>query len=243
LKSPKQQKRKQRKSKAFAQSLVRGNVLSGGFSPMSVASTFPSRMCTQMTYAEVLKIGSDNATGGKTGTAKTYQLNSLYQPRVGGHQPYGFDILSGLYNRYFVRAVHLDMTIARDNASTTNQLMIAYSSLQSAAGGYDIGSVVDAYSEIGEKPGSRAYLITVGGGGDFRNVNSNIKLHEIEGITESVYLANDNYRSAINTSPSLIPTLQLAVSSITATTTVYLDFRVRLTFDVEFYDRIVQVQS
>lgn len=59
---------------------------------------FPARMpFRHMTYAEDFSLTSGIA--GVVGTIRTYYLNSIYSPvSSGGHQPYGFDQLSGIYN-------------------------------------------------------------------------------------------------------------------------------------------------
>lgn len=48
----------------------------------------------------------------------TYQINNMFSPRVGGHQPYGFDQMSVMYKNYLVTSVEIKVAIFATNPVT-----------------------------------------------------------------------------------------------------------------------------
>jgi len=79
---------------------------------------FPIRMVTTLKYAETISISSAVVSVFNT----NIMCNSIYDPNVtgSGHQPYGHDTYSGLYNQYTVLKSFIKVT----PASTANSMYV-----------------------------------------------------------------------------------------------------------------------
>lgn len=72
---------------------------------------FPQRLNTTLEYVDNLTLSTPGSSP-NFGTEIAYRLNSLFDPyfSVGGHQPYGFDQIAAMYNRYMVNSVDVELT-------------------------------------------------------------------------------------------------------------------------------------
>lgn len=68
---------------------------------------FPSKMRALLRYKETVNIGSELGVPG----AYLFRANSIFDPNAtgGGHQPYGHDTYSTIYNHYNVRSATITM--------------------------------------------------------------------------------------------------------------------------------------
>ncbi len=72
----------------------------------------------ELVYKEVLLTHTDPGSNQQAGTPYTFNLGSLFEPRSGGHQPFGFDQMAALYGRYKVHKVRIVVETMPINANT-----------------------------------------------------------------------------------------------------------------------------
>lgn len=184
----------------------------------------PQRYICKMKYAE------DVTTDGVTGMYR-FNLNSVFDPnRTGvGHQPYAFDTLATLYNRYRVIACGWRIT---SPSSTANRQVGAIPSNEALTFG--------TFAELKENP--RAKYVTQMQGGDAQLVRSKVYLPSLVGRTKTQYMADDRYQADVTSSPAELAILNILVANQTGAP-VASDVNVILEYTVEFFDVKPLVQS
>lgn len=119
------------------------------------ASIVADRTIVKLKYSETVAHNFGALTG-----AYYFNANSLFDPnRSGtGHQPMGFDELSGLYNRYRVRGVSLKMTVG----DCSTPVMIAIHAINGSAG-------APTYDDAAEQPYAKSMTVSATGGADLKS--------------------------------------------------------------------------
>jgi len=188
----------------------------------------PQRYITKMKYSEVVLT---NALG-----EFQMNLNSLFDPnRSGvGHQPYGFDQLAILYNRYRVISAGWRIQMPVQNAG--NPIVVGcLPSNDASLTWLDTGVMM-------ENP--RAKYITQNPGSACQTLRGKISIPKLVGRTKAQYMADDHYQAVINTSP--IENAFLYIQSFNAlggTPNPTIPLTVVLEFTVEYFDAKHIVQS
>ncbi len=208
--------------------------------PSMVPSIFPTRMRTKITWEDTVITTADASVATTTGTAIPYRLNDVFIPRLTGHQPYALDTVATLYRRYHVYNARIEGCCMSRNTPTTT--VFAFMILRPSGATFSVGALASASSIVGEKPLARMFMLSGSSNRQAADFSFDVPIHLLEGLTRQEYDANDNYRALITASPNLVPTLQVANSSST-TLSAPCDWRVRIVFDVEFYERIILAQS
>lgn len=184
----------------------------------------PSRYICKMKYSETV---STDSTG-----QYVFNLNSLYDPnRTGiGHQPYGFDTLAGLYNRY--RVIACGWRITSPTASY-RQIGVMPSN--------DLGITYSTFSEMKENP--RCKYIVQASGAAIQTLRGKSYLPALMGRTRAQYMADDNYQAVVNTSPveNALLYIQTATNSDIGEPSAVV--QVILEYTVEWFDVKHIVQS
>lgn len=196
---------------------------------------FPSRYICKLKYATAI-----NAVGGPTLAGYgNYQFlaNSVWDPDSTGigHQPYGMDQLTLLYNRY--RVINCSYVV---NGTVTN-------------GGTEVNSIIGVLpanegaaisggiAEFQENP--RAKYVTQYVGSE-RTLRGNVYLPALVGRTKSQYMADDRYQAQTNSSPVENAVINLFFGNLDGSlTTAAADLNVVLEYTVEFFDVKKQIQS
>lgn len=165
-----------------------------------------------------------------------FNLNSMFDPdRTGvGHQPYGYDTLANLYNRYRVIAcgwrVNQPVTAAGSPVTTSS-----LPSNDPAMTFLDTGVMM-------ENP--RSKYITQIPGATAVTLRGKQYLPILFGRTKDQYMADDEYQATILASPSEFAGLYL--QTFTATSGLPLSFvalQVVLEYTVEYFDLKHVIQS
>lgn len=145
----------------------------------------PSRFITKHKYAEALSVSTPGM-----GIYK-WNLNSLWDPnRTGvGHQPYGYDQLAALYNRYRVISCKYVLSAISDSAN------IAYACLPAN----DTAAVISNVSEARENP--RCKYATQNPGGNLKVLKGNVYLPSLVGQTRTQYMSDDRFQAIVGNSP------------------------------------------
>lgn len=239
--------RKQRKQKQNGNTTF-GSMLSGGSGIIqrvhntrriiAPPSFVAPRWKGVLTYAEVVGTAADGSVATTTGSAVTYQLNSLFQPRGSGHQPYGFDTLSTMYAKYRVTRVKIDGScVIRD----TSKNAFAFVGIFPSANTFSFGSVAAAYNLIPEKPNCGMFHLQGSGNRSIVDWAMDVDMATIEGVTKNEYTGSSLYTALVGANPTNMITMQVASSSDSVGTAI--DWRVTISFECEFYERSALSQS
>lgn len=219
----KQMKRAYRKKPAYKKRGQRTTLVNTSLNPT------PSRFITRHKYAEAI---TTNSLGLNT---YRWNLNSLFDPnRTGlGHQPYGYDQIGILYNRYRVISAKYVLSVISDTAN------IAFAVLPSNEAAPPITNV----SEARENP--RAKYMTQNPGGTLKVLKGNVYLPSLTGRTKTQYMSADSYQAQTGSSPSEIMVLNCFAQGLNddAAFVTNPTFNILIEYTVEWFDPINQDQS
>lgn len=184
----------------------------------------PSRFITKLKYSDVASTSVGNPSW-------KFNLNSLYDPnRTGtGHQPYGFDQLAGLYNRY--RVVSCSYTVSC--SSTANP--IRYGTIVS-----NEVLTFPTMSELCENPRSR--FTVQNPGGPLRQIHGKCYIPALMGRTKQQYMADDRYQAITSSDPAELAILHIQAGTLSDVFQA-VDLVITLEYTVEFFDLKNQAQS
>jgi len=224
-KNNKNKNNKNRKAINKYYAIQQGNY--SAFERPSITWLDPHRYVT-LKYTEVF---SQSIAAG-VGTQQTMNLNSLFDPnRTGtGHQPYGYDQLAALYNRYRVLKCGWKVTFGT-LAGTINVLVVPVNGLINTA-------IADAatYQTAAELPFC-VVKTQGGGGGPTIVISGNMSLNKLNGVTITEYLADDRFEAAIGASPTELMTLVVGTFNPGGSTQAPI-ITVEMWFSVDFHDPI-----
>lgn len=188
----------------------------------------PSRYICKMKYSTTI---STDGSG-----QYIFNLNSLYDPdRTGfGHQPYGFDNLALLYNRY--RVISCGWRIQMPSISAGSPVLIA------ALPSNDASMTFADSSVIQENP--RAKYILQNPGAPCVVLSGKSYLPALMGRNKFQYMADDLYQSVVTTSPAELGLLYVAAfNAATGAPYSATAMNVILEYTCEWYDVKHIVQS
>jgi hypothetical protein len=179
-------------------------------------------------YAEIFT----NSVASVTGSQQIMNLNSLFDPnRTGtGHQPYGFDTLAALYNRYRVLSVKWRVTFG--SQSGTYQLVVV------PVNGLINTAITDltSFQTACELPLS-VVKTQGGGGGPTIIVQKSIHLRALTGVTQTEYLADDRFEATFGASPAELLTLYVGFYNPSGST-ISIPYTVELWYTTDMHDPI-----
>jgi len=182
----------------------------------------PQRYITKMKYSELV---STNANG-----FYSFNLNSIFDPnRTGiGHQPYGFDTLATLYNRY--RVISCGWRIA-----PVAPAVLASSSVQLGClpANEELTGIL-SMSECKENPRAKYSLTTTGG--DIKFVTGKTYIPSLVGRNKAQYMADDRYQAPVTSSPNELAILNVFTAIGNVDNTATFPIQVLLEYSVEFFD-------
>lgn len=182
----------------------------------------PQRFITKLKYSEFV---SSNANGNFA-----FNLNSIYDPnRTGiGHQPYGFDQLATLYNRYRVISCGYRIHIAAGTGTSGQQ------SIQLAALPSNEVLTTLSISEWRENP--RCKYICQNAGAATQYLTGKVYIPSLVGRSKAQYMADDRYQAQVTGDPNELAILNLATANGADTTSGGSGIQVVLEYTVEFFD-------
>lgn len=189
-------------------------------------SPIPQRYITKMKYAgTVLTNDSGNYI---------FSINSLFDPDLsgGGHQPYGFDQLAALYNRYRVISCSWRVQVPKTDQAIQFGV-IPGNSLSPTA--------LTNFSHLKESP--RARYVSQMPGGTAMTVSGKAYLPSIVGRTKAQYMADDRYQATTVASPEEDIQLFIKAASVIDVNLASAAVQVILEFTAEFFDVVTLSQS
>lgn len=211
-----------------------------GYNPMKQLrawNPFPPQYFCKMRYCETFT--KSVGTAGVFGTIQKMNLNSLYDPNNsgGGHQPYGFDQMAALYNKYMVNRADVTIEFINPNADgLVAGVMVLPSGSTSSLAGISADIIKEqptSWTRPVQNTGSQKAIF-----------KSSFKLNQLEGLSKIQWAAGyDQYGALVSGNPALMPTIQFASASDTASSVDYLFARILIIYHVRFYDRKLQAYS
>lgn len=208
----KYQRRFPRRKRVIRRRRQKTTLLNRGLTP------FPARYITKMKYSE-----SFNLTIGN-GWTQQMNLNSVFDPnRSGvGHQPYGYDQLTPIYNRY--RVISCNYVIN----CYSGGVPIRYGCLPC-----NEAPPINNMSELVENPRSK-WAVQFPAGSTTK-ISGKVYIPALVGRTKAQYMADDRYQAQVGQNPGELAILFITaqnMSDISADTTL----TVTLNYTVEFFD-------
>jgi len=186
------------------------------------------RYITKLKYSQAVQLN--------LGNAYLYQmnLNSLFDPdRTGtGHQPYGFDQLAGLYNRY--RVIGCYYTISAYAIGYNGPIRFAVLPSNDATAGWN------SISEVCENPRAKWAIQVPGGQG--KVIKGYVSLPSLMGRNNQEYRADDRFQAQVSVSPAELAVLNIGAGTFLDTSTT-VDCVITLHYVCEFFDLKLQTQS
>lgn len=189
----------------------------------------PDRYICKMKYAT--SVTTELLTG-----QYVFRLNSLYDPDLTGvgHQPYGFDNLALLYNRY--RVVSCGWRIQQPSRADGSPIIVA------ALPSNDASLVWGDYAQLAEN--SRAKYVTNNPGAPVATLTGKQYLPRLLGRTRAQYMADDHYQAVVNANPSEAAYLYLnTFLAQTGAIAGGVPLNIVLEYSVEFFDAKHILQS
>jgi len=186
---------------------------------------FAQRYITKLKYSDTLTLSLANSY------QYVFNLNSVFDPnRTGvGHQPYGFDQLAALYNRY--RVISCKYIINGYSAGNP----IRYGTIVSN----DVPPL-NNMSELAENP--RAQTRVQIPGGNTTQIRGLAYIPSVVGRNKAQYMADDRFQAQCTASPAELALLTLYGATMTDAGSDVL-VNVTLEYTVEFFDAIPLDQS
>jgi hypothetical protein len=194
-------------------------------------SPFPPTMSKILKYCDNFILDS-GATSGLVGAENQFRMNSLYDPDLTnvGHQPYNFDQLTPIYNRYRVNRIDIKLEFT-DPSADGLFLFVKYRSSSAASSALAGSSMI--YME--EQPSVWCKPIN-NTGSQVVVFNNSVPIAAIEGISQAQLIANDGYQAVVTASPSKVPLFDFAVGHGSANN-VTCTVKMTLLFHATFFDR------
>ncbi len=233
-------RRKTNKNRPKTRAPARGTrrtKVSGPFHNFVTNDPFRPTMPIKLTYTDTSTLST--GVSGSCGSIKIFSLNSLFDPDQGGvgHQPYGYDQLATLYNRYKVNAV-LVTTVFTDPSE--DGLVVA-AQFQSHNNAYDM--VGKTPRQLKEQPMSVTRTIN-NSGSQKVTVKQFFGIHTVSGLTKLQFDAdNDIFTASVNLSPSIQPRYHIGICSDRLTAGASMIARTSITFYSKMYDRRILPES
>lgn len=187
----------------------------------------PQRYITKLKYSSTFNLSAISPTW-------NWNLNSLYDPdRAGlGHQPYGFDQLAALYNRY--RVISCSYVIS--GVSTDGPTV----PIRIAATPSNGNLLFTNVSQAIENP--RTKWIQQMPGGAIAKLKGKSYIPSLFGRNKTQYMADDRYAAQVNANPAELAILSV-VGGDFANNGTNIALSIVLNFTVEFFDVETLTQS
>jgi hypothetical protein len=201
---------------------------------LSSKTPLKDRFRCKLVYSEDTGVTA-NAGVNTFGSTASYRLNSLHDPRyaAGGNQPYGYDQIAALYNKYIVYGAKVEATFLANSGSMLNCAL----QIQQPNDTNDLtGKTIGFASEL---PG--VVIKPLYGNGEGRcTIVCYVPIHKALGVRrQAVLLDPDNYGAVVSTGPTIIPYAKVALSNAaSAGTAPTATVNIKITYYAEFFERV-----
>lgn len=195
-------------------------------------SVFPQRLNTALPYVDELTL-TTSAGVNTYGNEYSYRLNSLYDPyfSAGGHQPYGFDQLTTIYNRYLVSRVDLELTFSDPTVDGLMPGVMLKNYLDATT---LVGNNIPTVSEF-----PTAWTKAVSNTGSQKIVfRKSVDLAAMMGLTKAQYESGwPSLAAVVTADPSISPYMTVAVADPRSGGASTITCNLRIVFHAQFWER------
>jgi hypothetical protein len=205
------------------------NLPSGGYS---------ARMRTRFTFLDphmyiTLRYAENVSTSVVTlaGSNQIFRLNSIFDPNaaVGGTQPYGYDQLAAMYNRYRVLKTKWKIVFAAATAGYAATVVPINGALSSA--------VSDLVSLTSSAMVPYAKYFTYSLGAKPPVTSGSMNLNVLGGVTRVEYITDDRFEAQIGANPAEVISLNIGIYNPSGGT-ITISYFVELWYEVDLHDPI-----
>jgi hypothetical protein len=165
------------------------------------------------------------------GSNQVFRLNSIFDPNaaVGGTQPYGYDQLAALYNRYRVLKARWRVTMMATSAG--------HDMVVTPINGAINASVADltTFTSATMLPYSKFQHYNLGAIGPI--FNGSMELNVLGGVARVEYLTDDRFEAQIGANPAEVISLNIGIYNPSAGT-ITIQYFVELWYEVDLHDPI-----
>jgi hypothetical protein len=190
------------------------------------------RCLSTFKYNEVISFTVLTTVGGQY----VFKLNGMFDPNTTGtgHQPYGFDQMMNIYQRYCVLRSRYKVAFSPSN-DRINVGCIAASTVTT--------TVADAatYNLAAESPHSRTKALSFSGGPP-ANFFGSVSTNTLLGTTQSQMMADDLFQGTTTTDPTNLTVLTIFWYN-PSSTSVTASFNVSIEYEAMLFDPYLQNQS
>ncbi len=180
-----------------------------------------------------------------TAVGYTFRLGSLYDPDYtgAGHQPYMYDQLTGIYNKYIVEKVQYRVRFRQVAASPITSLWCGYSLLtdtNSAA-----SAVGDTINEIRERSTALVSpLAAVNNAANFKTWSGSVVLRTLFGISEAQYYGDqEDFAAIYNANPTRQCFLELFLIDPDSGSSTTVEADIELVYHAKLFGYVAPAQS
>lgn len=200
--------------------------------------TLPAELYRDFKFCYTNELGS-GTTQGSFGTPNTFNLNDIYRCAAGGAtvQPLYADQYEGLYSLFRVHAVTVTLTWTSND--TTHVLALA-ASFQSSYGTKTLSGQNAAY--VGEMPLTSVIRMAPGGEHNYQQGPVRFTMKQLEG--DNWLTHQKDYNGGMGSaSPTISPTLQVAVCNFDTTTNALCRYYLEIVYHTKLFNRVIAAQS
>ncbi len=180
-----------------------------------------------------------------TATGYTFRLSSLYDPDYtgAGHQPYMFDQLTPIYNKYIVEKVEYKVRFRQVASSPITSLWCGYSLLTDTNAA--ASAVGDTINEIRERSTALVSpLAAVNNAANFKTWQGAVVNRVLFGLTEAQYYGDqEDFGAAYNANPSRQCFLELFLVDPDSGSSTTVEADVEMVYHAKMYGYVAPSQS
>lgn len=217
----------------------RARPMTGPFQNFTRSDPFPQRKNVRLTYTHNYQLSTANSSP-NYGSQQMYNLNSVYDPDAtgAGHQPYGFDQMATLYQRYKVNAVLIDFYYT---APSEDAIVVA---AQINNNTNYTASIAGLNPEVVRERTMAVSRVVNSTGSQTTRIRQYIPIYKALGWTkQQVQVDHGGLTAGVGGSPSSLCSVVTAAASLSASTTQTIHVRAQLTYYVTFFERHILSQS
>jgi len=199
--------------------------------PMGFGNPVAQRTFAWLTY---VSYGTLNTGAVGAPASQIWNMNSIHDPdRTGaGHQPYGHDTYSTLYNRYRVHKIAWTIQCSSYGTNSTNVTVVPLNNV----------TTTDDVLAVEQAGGSARTKILHQSGDSNHTFMGAVDLAQLNGTSRTEYNADDRFESTFGSSPTELMGLYIFASN-GASTASGIQYFVKLQYYTELFDPIPLAQS
>lgn len=203
---------------------------------------FPVFMPMHVSFGEVMPAVITSGAGGTANGEQLYRLNGPYNPRysAGGTSAQTWAVWQGIYNKYIVHSVDVELNFSFGSASTGIPVVL----IQPTDGSKSLNGL--SPNQAVQDNCIATYPLNKVATGDGQQIGDKfrLKLWEIEGLTYQQYMCNEaSYGSLTNAVPTKTSFLRVSMCDINGSSGTNAIVEIKLTFHGRFYCRDLPLTS